>query len=103
GETVHSLRGAALCHSLLLKKEKTLMLQHRGCGHTQFHKHKSYLIKLVLVQILISTSGIQGHGDWLGCEQPASQNSPAHKFLLSLHSNHPNATLRQDDNFVNSS
>ncbi|MEQ2289988.1 hypothetical protein AMECASPLE_038767 [Ameca splendens] len=27
----------------------------------------------------------------------------AHKFLLSLHSNHPNATVRQDDNSVYSS
>ncbi|MEQ2283956.1 hypothetical protein AMECASPLE_016784 [Ameca splendens] len=63
------------------------------------------LIKTGSVQILISPHVHIWHPRTrrLAGVQPACfPNSSKQKFLLSLHSNDPNATLRQDDNSINS-
>ncbi|MED6249912.1 hypothetical protein ATANTOWER_021597 [Ataeniobius toweri] len=83
------------------------MLQHHVCGYT-VSQIQVLLNKTVSGQILIQhtrphlaskDTKIGWGANSLFLRTPLH----AHKFLLSLHSNHPNATPRQDDNSVNSS
>ncbi|MED6243818.1 hypothetical protein ATANTOWER_027543 [Ataeniobius toweri] len=109
GETVHSLGGAALCHSLLLKKEKKNT--HVTVSWVWLHTDSQIQVLLnkigsgqILIQHTHQHLAFKDTKISWGANSLLPRTPPhTHKFLLSLHSNHPNATLRQDDNSVNSS
>ncbi|MEQ2246672.1 hypothetical protein ILYODFUR_001765, partial [Ilyodon furcidens] len=107
--TVHSLRGAALCHSLLLKKGKknthvtALWVWLHTVSQTQVLLNKTGSLQIVIQHTCPHLAFKDTEIGWGANSLLPRTALHAHKFLLSLHSNHPNATLRQDDNSVDSS
>ncbi|MED6242570.1 hypothetical protein ATANTOWER_006534 [Ataeniobius toweri] len=96
-------------HSLLLKKGKKNT--HVTPSSVWLHTVSQIEVLLnktsslqILIQHICPHLALKDVNIGWGANSPLPRTPlHAHKFLLSLHSNHPNATLRQDDNSVNSS